>query len=164
MTLTVEDGSEVAGAESYITVADALTYHDNLGNNTWATITEEQQEQALRRATNYMLQAYGSKWQGVRMTATQSLDWPRSGVYAHGFAVATDAVPVAVQNACAELALKAAAGELLSDKKRAKIRVKVDVIETEYDRFASHATKYEAVEAILAPYFKNVGGVEMVRI
>ena len=164
MSLTVEDGTEVSGAESYITVADALAYHANLGNSAWALLTTAQQEQNLRKATNYMVQIYGIRWQGVRVTATQSLDWPRSGVYAHGFAVDTDIVPDAVQNACAELALKAAAGELLSDKKRAKTRVKVDVIETEYDRFAPHATKYEAVEAMLAPYFKNVGGVEMVRI
>lgn len=164
MSLIVEDGTEVPGAESYITVADALTYHANLGNSTWATLTATQQEQALRRATNYMLQVYGPKWSGVRMTATQSLDWPRSGAYAHGFAIAISVVPDAVQNACAELALKAAAGELLSDRKRAKVRVKVDVIETEYDRFASHATKYEAVEAMLNPYFKNVSGVEMIRV
>lgn len=98
------------------------------------------------------------------MTATQSLDWPRSGAYAHGFSIATNVVPEAVQNACADLALRAAAGELLSDKKRAKVRVKVDVIETEYDRFSSHATKYEAVEAMLNPYFKNISGVEMIRV
>lgn len=164
MSLIVEDGTEIAGAESFISVADSLTYHSNLGNNTWATITTTQQEQALRRATKYMTQVYGPRWSGVRMAATQSLDWPRSGAYAYGFSIDTDVVPEIVQNACAELALKAAAGELLSDKQRAKIRVQVDVISTEYDRFSSHATKYEAVEAMLSPLFKYASGSEMVRV
>ena len=164
MSLLVEDGTEVAGAESYMTVADSLTYHSNLGNNTWATITTTQQEQALRRATNYMTQAYRGKWKGVRVTETQALDWPRSGVTVEDFEVADTIVPNEVKNACAELALRAAAGELLSDRKRAKVRVQVDVISTEYDRFSSHATKYEAVEAMLKPYFKYESGLELVRV
>lgn len=40
MSLTVEDGSIVASAESYISVADATTYHTARGNSTWNDIVE----------------------------------------------------------------------------------------------------------------------------
>ena len=38
MALIVEDGTGLANAESYVSVADATTYHTNYGNTAWTAI------------------------------------------------------------------------------------------------------------------------------
>ena len=73
MALIVEDGSIVTGAESYISVADASTYHSNRGNTAWASLsTDAIREQCLRKATDFMRQAYRSRWQGYRVNEDQA--------------------------------------------------------------------------------------------
>ena len=52
MSLVVEDGTGKADAESYISVADADTYHSNRGNTDWAALTTTEKEQLLRGATD----------------------------------------------------------------------------------------------------------------
>lgn len=157
MSLTVEDGTIVTGAESYITVADATTYHAARGNTAWAALSDANKEAALRRATDYMVQSYRSRWKGSRATSEQALDWPRIGVEVDGYAVDTDIVPTPVARACAELALRASADELAPDLDRAVVRERVDVIETEYDTTSPQATRYRAVDSLLAPYLTGGG-------
>ena len=153
MTLIVEDGTGKAGAEAYISVADASTYFTNRGNTAWGSIsTEALQEAYLRQATDYMTQIYRDRWEGVRFTQDQALDWPRSGVVRDSWAVDTDEVPIEVQNACAELALKASSGELAPDLTQGIIREKVDVIDVEYDKSSPQYTRYRSVDAMLKPY------------
>jgi hypothetical protein len=172
MSLVTEDGSVVAGAESYITVAYSLTYHANRGNTTWSTITTAQQEQALRRATDYMVQMYRNRWIGYRFNNTQKLDWPRLYVpYPDYIAVygmlpayiPDNVVPEEVKNACCELALKAAAGELLSDADQVVIREKIGPIETEYDKYSPQHKRYMAIDAMVAVYFVKHGGMQVQR-
>lgn len=156
--LETEDGTGKANAESLITVADADTYFTGRGITNWATLSTTEKEQALRRATDYMEQVYGLKWKGARTTDTQALSWPRYDVCANGFDVASDVVPVVVQRGCAELALKAAAGELAPDVGRLTKRETVDVITVEYETGAAPYTRYRAVDNMLAPYLESVGG------
>lgn len=159
MTLITETGTGSATAESLCDVATSLTYHADRGNSTWATITTAQQEQALRRATDYMHQVYKPRWQGMRVNNIQALDWPRVGVTANGYYVLSTIVPVAVQRACAELALKAAAGELLSDTTQQKTRTKVGEIEVEYDKYSPQSPQFLAITALLQPYFEQSAGI-----
>jgi hypothetical protein len=55
MALITETGAGLANAESLISVADADTYHSGVGNTDWAALSVTDKEQALRRATQYML-------------------------------------------------------------------------------------------------------------
>lgn len=173
MALEVEDGTGKANAESYISVADADTYFSNRGYTLWATLMEAEKEQALRRSTDYMLQVYRLKWKGTRVTGTQSLDWPRNWVLRDDYEFATqngaqvigarqyypaDEVPTEVKNACAELAFKAAGGDLAPDIAQRVVREKVDVLEVEYDRYGVPYTQYRAIDNLLAPFLKDVGG------
>ena len=175
MSLIVETGAIVAGAESYISVTDASAYHLARGNNTWATISTAQMEEALRRGTDYMLQVYRHRWKGVRMSALQTLDWPRAYVYLEPVItganlefpnlVADDIVPAEVARACAELALKAAAGELYSDQSQGVVREKIGPIEVEYDRNSPRAVRYSAIDALLRPFLaSSEGSIPMVRV
>src|SRR4051794_18796289 len=117
MSLIVEDGTGLAGAESYISVVDATAYHAARGNTSWASLASDTvREQLLRKATAYMVQVYRAAWAGYRFSTTQALDWPRSyvpipdalGGYGSIPAyLAWTVVPNDVKNACAELALRA---------------------------------------------------------
>jgi len=157
MSLIVEDGSGLVNAESYISVADADTYHSNIGNTSWTSLTTTVKEQLLRKATNYMVETYRMRWAGVRKTDTQALDWPRylvprldtEAVFAY---YDSDSVPGEVKVACSELALKALSGSLAPDTDRLTKREKVGVLEVEYDTTNGKAYKmYRAVDNLLQP-------------
>lgn len=155
MSLNVETGTGAANSESYCSVAYATTYHANRGNSTWALLTTAQMEEALRRATDYIEQTYRLRWLGLRTSSTQALSWPRSGVYVEGYALVSDAIPIALVNACAEMALKAAAGELLPDLAQGVVREKVDALEIEYDKYSSQSPRYTAIDRLLAPFLSG---------
>lgn len=160
-----------ATAESYITVADADAYFLARGVTAWAALTTAAKEAALRKSTDYMVQTYISRWSGVRVTSTQALDWPRAWVdladnitnlaYINGAYVDSTTIPVPVQRACAELALKASSADLLADQEQAIVREKIGPIETEYDRYSSQAKRYPAVERMLQPYLTGKGGANV---
>ena len=166
MALIVEDGTVVAGAESYITLAAADAYHAARGITLWATMSEAEREQALRRATDYMVQAYRTRWKGWRVSQVQALDWPRAYVPQELYQGGGDAfypedeVPAEVRNACAELAYRGAAGPLMADKSKSAYatREKVDVIEVEYSAWAPTTENYRAIEAMLSPMLTPTGG------
>jgi hypothetical protein len=75
MTLIIEDGSGVVGAESYASVADLVMYAGKFG----VTIPADApaQEALLRRAA---LAMDGMTWKGRKTDSDQALAWPRRGV------------------------------------------------------------------------------------
>lgn len=157
MSLIVEDGTGLPDAESYASVAAADTYHASRGNAQWGTLPDERKEQLLRAATDYMA-VYAASWSGTRQTAAQALDWPRDGAEAFGYDVPAGTVPAQVANACAVLALKAAAGALQPDPGQAKKRQKVGALEVEYQDYSTATKRYSSVDSILAPFFGAGGG------
>lgn len=163
MSLITEDGTGKADAEAYISVADATTYFAARGVAAWAALASDTiREQLLRKATEYMSQTFRQQWNGVRVYSTQALDWPRAGVCVDGYAVDSDVVPVEVQRACAELALKANTADLLADLEQAVIREKIGPIETEYAPGSSPNKRYVAVDRMLRPYLS--GGDASIRL
>lgn len=157
MALIVEDGTAMIDSESYISVADADTYHNKLGNTSWGILTTEVKEQLLRKATNYMVQTYRMRWAGVRKTDDQALDWPRylvprldtEAVFAY---YDSDSVPGEVKVACAELALKASLMTLAPDMDRLTKREKIGTLEVEYDTNNGRPYKmYRAIDNLLMP-------------
>lgn len=160
MALIVENGTGLSTAESYVSVADAGTRHVNLGNAGW-TGNDTHKEEALRRATQYMLQTYRGRWHGERINGTQALDWPRSWVTVDGYAVDADIVPTDIANACADLALRALTAVLAADLTRGVVREKVGPLETEYDRNSPQSVRYRAIDMMLAPYLTRGAGGSM---
>jgi hypothetical protein len=159
MALEVEDGTGKTDAETYISVADASTYFTARGNAAWGALASDAiREAALRKATEYMTGQYRTRWQGARYTEDQALDWPRQGVVRDSWAVGYDEVPVEVQRACAELALKASSADLLADQEQAVVSEQVGPISVTYDKNSPQRKRYPAIEAMLAPYLKSGGG------
>lgn len=109
MTLVVEDGSALANANGYISVAFATTHHSDRNNTAWTSFTTAQQESAIIRATDYIDKRFGRRFIGVRRQKEQALEWPRLDAFDNdGFLMSgTDEVPRLLQRACAEYALRA---------------------------------------------------------
>lgn len=157
MALIVEDGSNVAGAESYVTVTASTTFHANRGNAAWALLTTPQMEEALRRATDYMRQAYRNRWKGFRYYSNQALDWPRANVEIEdepfGNLVPTNIVPQEVKDACAVLALTASATDLAPNLEQQVLSETVaGVISTTYSASSPQYTRFRAIDMLLRPY------------
>lgn len=169
MALTPETGAGLANADAYCSTTFADAWHSGRGVTLWATLTTQQKEQAIRRATDYMTQVYGPLLAGYRKTITQALDWPREDVPRRDVAMGygsleaywpSDAVPTGVQQACAELAFRAASGDLAPDVDRIVKREKIDVIEIEYDTMQAPWVRYRAVDNMMAPFMSG-GGFSM---
>lgn len=172
MSLIVENGTGLANAESYISVADADTYHSNRGNTAWASLTTAVKEQSLRKATDYIEQVYRLKFLGYRHTEAQALSFPRDEVQRRDFTYLNqfsfypnDVVPTEVANACADLGLRSSTSDLTPDIERITKREKVASLEVEYDDTKQAYTKYRAIDNLLAPFLDSSSGIsrEVVR-
>lgn len=129
MALTIEDGTIVAGADSYATAAELTAYATNYGFTLPATDAEK--EALLRRAA---LQMGMEKWKGDRTDATQSLAWPREYVYVDSELLASTSIPARIQYGQMALACEIYADDL-SPPETAQgpvVRQKVDVVEVAY--------------------------------
>lgn len=166
MAITVETGSGNALSESFASVADCDSYFSLRGVTIWTVLVTAEKEQALRRATDFMQQAYRDRWSGFRASSAQALDWPRydvpvkdlPGNFSNGTVYfPSNAVPAEVKTACIMLAIKAAAGELAPDLGSQKSKVKIGPIETEYFAGTRQSTKFQAVEKLLQPFFTGSG-------
>ena len=103
MAITVEDGTGLAEANAYISVADADSYHAARGRSDWQEHLSGAKESAIVRATDYLDSVYRRRFVGTRGSSTQSLEWPRSGVCDENGSVIAN-VPTDIANATAELA------------------------------------------------------------
>ncbi|SEL12141.1 hypothetical protein SAMN05216359_105273 [Roseateles sp. YR242] len=162
MALIVEDGTGLADAESYASVADADDYFTKRGNAAWPVITTDKKEALLRQATEW-LGGYTGRWAGCRVKTTQALDWPRSSVRVDGVTLAYDKVPVALVRATCELAVRASAATLTADEGAQVKSETVGPIETVYADGARQQTRYPAVEILVAPLLRSAGGIRLVR-
>ena len=166
MALETETGSGSPTAESYCSVTAADAHHAARGAAAWAALATDAKEQALRRATDYMGQVYGPLWSGARVTDAQALDWPRSSAERPetGGYWSSTIVPAPVVKACAELALRASSGPLLGDQGREVIEQTVGPITTKYAQGSSQATRYAAVDAMLAGMLTAPRGSSALRL
>lgn len=169
MTITTENGTGLPNADSYASVVVADARCAALGVADWGPRTEGEKEVALRRATQFMLANYRSRWAGRRVSQVQALDWPRYDVCVDDFVVVSNTVPVEVVNACIDLAVRAAAGtELLPDLDVGNNQIKRDKtgpLETEYfENNTDAASRFVAIDAALAPFFGAAGGAGMMKV
>lgn len=177
MALVTETGTGSAASEAYASVVDADTYHAARGNTVWATLTTPVKEQLLRKATEYMVQVYRSKWNGWRVNLAQALDWPRQGVYLQDYGypvngehygtyqnlIANNIVPVEVSRACMDLALTASSGPLAPNIERLESSVSIGPLSVSYAPNAPAFVEYRAIDLLLRPYLDVSSGNRIVR-
>jgi hypothetical protein len=112
MAFVVEDGTGVANANSYATVEYFRAYFEERGNEVAAAIGDDLDIQKLLiRATDYIELVFGRYYIGDMYALSQSLSWPR--MYASPYT--NNVIPINLQKATVEYALRANDGPLLPD-------------------------------------------------
>lgn len=157
MTLTVEDGTGITDAESYVSVAETDTYFTNLSNANW-TGTDAVKEAALRKATEFLDATY--TWKGTIYSKEQSLGWPRTGVYDQEGRDLKESVPLSLKRATFELALASLSADLVTIQNNSNYvkREKVGELEVEYRNNAPVDRQYKYVDRLLdGLYSKKLG-------
>lgn len=174
-----------ANSNSYLTLSEfAALADDGPSHAVYTAATDDDRTRALLQAT----QRLGlEKWQGVRVTTSQALAWPRSYVVdpdktgnidGSTMARPTDLVvyypittiPDRIRSATAELALVilGTTGDLFArDETRDYVRAKVDVIEVEYKDAPRLSTdslaNFPRVQRAIAPLLDTYAGSAVVR-
>lgn len=116
MAFVLEDGTGIAGANSYVSAAFADAYFADRGIVGWAG-TDPVKEAALIRGTDYAEALYKGRWIGDEpVEPDQGLSWPR--LFEGEVLVAPDfraGVPLGLQKAVCEYAVRALSGPLMPD-------------------------------------------------
>jgi hypothetical protein len=164
-------------ADSYFSLADALTYFTSRGIATW-TGSDAVLENAARRGTMYLDNQYRTRWVGIASTSTQALSWPRSDGYrtllraftypllsVEGFQILMTDVPVQVQRAAMEAALLSLTGTVLEPNlvRGGAVKSLKDVVgpiseETVWQDWASAIDRYTVIEGILRGLVNSTPG------
>lgn len=130
MTIIVEDGSIVAGANSYVTRQEVQDYADLRGID---YPCGAELDQNIILANDYL---QSRCYQGEQVDpSTQPLLWPRKYVYIYNQEVASDSIPQQLKNAQIELALAQTNTDVMNngvDRGDNVKRKKTDVLEVEY--------------------------------
>lgn len=155
MALTIEDGSGVAGASSYIDVAAARTYAAARGLTLPAA---DGDVEALLIKSMDFIEAYRGDFQGLKTAATNPLQWPRTGVTLDGYPLAEDAIPQVLKDAQAQLAVDAQNADLMpTGTGREVVMERVDVVQVQYAESGNTNPQpiFTKAEALLKPLFKS---------
>lgn len=106
MAFVVEDGTGLSNANAYTSVAFYRAYFTDRGRDVSAQ-TDQQVQGYIVRATDFVEQRFGQRYQGTRKTLTQALGFPRTGVVIDGVTLSDAAIPALFQMGVAEYAFRA---------------------------------------------------------
>ena len=140
MALTIEDGSLVEDADSFVSRADYITYADSKG----ITIADEEAADIeLRQAVDFLCSHEG-RLKGFKVDRDQAICFPRYNFSSEGFEWSSDEIPRQVILCQMALALEIHAG--------------VDLYNPEINKVA----KSESVDgAVDVEYFGKDNGVKL---
>lgn len=164
MALIVEDGLGVAGADSYISLADARAILTPLGEDLNAV--DATAEIQLRKAVVY-LEAFRDQFKGLKALQANPLQWPRHSVWIDGFSVLSDEIPVELKKAQVYAAFEIEDGGNLQENttgESIKLEEVAGAITTEFFDTGSGASlaRFTRVDDALSPLL-NTAGVFSVR-
>lgn len=164
--LTVEDGTIVAGANSFVNDDEFKAFARLNGYSVPAT--QPDREALLSKAFMYLNSTYEQRLQGYRLSSVQSGMFPRSDVYAYDFLVDSSTIPEDIKAAQMSAALSindgADTNAIKTDADLASFEV-VGVYKESYQAGANTPTLPEmpAVSRYLRPYTKGGGGMSLNR-
>ena len=149
MTLIIETGLNVPGAESFATAVELTDYATKFSKTVPAD--EAMQEALLRRAA---LQMNDLPWKGMTMYRDQALSWPRANVIRQRWVLPYNTVPPQVKAGQMALAAEIHADDLIPPETRlgAISREKVGPLETDYGTASPLISKPAAVRQSYAQF------------
>lgn len=164
MALIIENGTGVAGANSYVSLLEADAYFTLFNNEDWDA-TDTDKEIALMHGTRSVDLLYGPKYMGYRkFQSTGPLLFPRMPFYDNTFQLITH-IPQQLKDAVCEIAVKYLLGEDVYPTANTDSRVKVNKtkigdieIEKQYAGYQGTTESYSSfnkIDALLWPILKT---------
>jgi len=160
MALTIEDGSIVSGANSYITDAEFTAYAD--ARSVTYAATAELREPFIIKAMDY-LESF--EYDGYRVEPDNQLfNFPRHTIYANGRWIVSTTIPREIKNAQIEAAIAAISQDLLITSTNQNIqKEKLDVMEVSYfSRGKNSKVRLDSVNRWLCPFL--IDTAKLVRV
>ena len=146
--LVVEDGTPVAGSNTYVDVGNVDTYLSDYGKASakWSAASASEKGAAVLRAAQIMRARYGGQWLGERTERSQPMQWPRKDLIDFdGYEYDNHTIPPEVQHCQIEIAILVIAGESVVNDKVQK---------------ASHVQS-EKVGPISTTFFPNAPSIDL---
>ena len=165
MSLVIEDGNGISGANSFVSIASCTEYLNSKGLTTWGTTTATAQEISLINAELWMELL---PWKGQKTLSTYPLVWPRRGMKDRdGYDIYSDTIPTAIKRAQAELAYRSYLGRSpfvdIATGDGYVTREKVGPIEISYASGYSTSYKFPEINNLLEPYLDSSLSVRVER-
>jgi hypothetical protein len=155
-------------ANSYVSIADADTYHEtHLYADDWTNADSDTKCRALQMATRILDQQIA--WVGVPAGSTQALLWPRVGAMGpNGYLIASDVIPTLVEQATAELARQLITADRTADNEVAHkglSSITAGSISMTFSGGGTSSPLSDSVRAMVAPLgtFSGSGGAVTMR-
>lgn len=169
---TVEDGTGLAGANSFASLAEFNTYlSQRLYATTAAAASDPTKQQALMMASQAIDASW--YWNGIRKVKTQGLGWPRQFAvevefpfYGYGFWNAfgagyryydSNSVPIKVKEATCEMAMELLSADRTTDVDGKGLKaVRVGPIRVEFDAANYRKMLPDLVRLLLKPFGRSL--------
>lgn len=155
MAIVVEDGTVVASADSYVSVAfaDAYFAFDIVFADTWSALSTTVKENKLKWATRTLDQKV--RWNGDKTTETSSLRWPRTGLVDRDDVTIDDnSMPLQLKQLTCEMAKFMHTTDATTSQGADALKsVVVDVVELHYQDGASQPSTPPLFNQLL----RNIG-------
>ena len=151
MTLTIENGTNVANANSYITLAEVRAFASARGIT--LSIVDATLESQIIKAMDWV-ESKRDQFKGSKTYTTQSLQWPRFNVYIDNLAFSSTSIPIELKNTLCQLVIEIHNGVDIYPNFTGNFikREKVDVIETEYsERNGNMLPTMSKIDDLLRP-------------
>ena len=166
---TVEDGTGLSNATSYVSVSDAddfLAVNIHV-SDTWMALDIEQKEKLLSWASRYLDEKV--RWYGDKYVATSSLRWPRSRIVDRdNLLIPSNVIPAQLKIATAEMARYLLTSDRTVERDQDALkRVKADVVEVEFDnayRLPQVPSYISALITGLGAIHNSSGGMQVKRL
>lgn len=157
MTLIVEDGTQVANSNTYVSDAEYAAYAAARGATIGSDATAREIE--LIKSMDY-IESYRDRFKGSKVSSTQSLQWPRVNVFIDGYSIDSDEIPDELKNAQMETGMILNSTEILNTGATQNIsKEKVDVLDVEYFNGGSwETTRTDTIDVYLDVLLVNGGG------
>lgn len=151
MTIIVEDGSIVTGANSYVTELELTAFATARG----VALTADE-EVLLISAMDYI---ESLSFKGYKISRDQPLQWPRVSVIVDGFNLDSNSIPQDLKNGLMQCAIAIDQGNNpLQDAPRSTKREKVGELEVEYMDSASSVVINKKILTSLQKLLAGGGG------
>lgn len=166
MSIVVENGTGLPGANSYVSLEEAAEYFAWLGNDEY----DAEDETVLARASQAVDMAYGAKYRSTRLKVDQGLLFPRVAFKdAEGFE--RTGIPSELKKAVFEAAFQLQQGvEVIATPDReglvTKNTLKVGSLEItkEYADAQTSTNKNVKLDALLSTLLKPSAGIRNVKL